>query len=486
MLLGIGDAVEHWARYKPHKTALRIGDQIYDYRALYERAISIGTFITESKVEGRVGVGVDDKFEYLASIAALNLVGNPIIILNPHPTEESLAVHLKDTNPLIVIGHTDLIHTIDKLSNRNLRTMNILEVKMIKNGRPLTRINNKEWGIVFSSGSTGISKAIIYDHSAMLSELLAWCLDLGVRRDTRFYIGRPIYYTGGLVLTLATLLVGGEVILPEHQNDNDFEIIWSHYQKCVTGGALDLAFFVPDQLRTFMRIAKEPLGGPTILVMGARISGEEKKNVCGILKSPLIESWGNSEGLGTITDKEDLVSRPDSIGRPFLTEKICIVSDELVECKPGQSGRLAGSEENMFVEYANRPDATERVKKNHLILSDDIGYMDKDHYFYILGRDQESFVVGGQTVFLSDMEERLRKVAGVIDICVVALEAKGATAFYALIVPKENMPKDLLEMEIQNTLTEELSGFLFVEALPRLSSGKIDRLGAGKLVNESI
>jgi hypothetical protein len=129
----------------------------------------------------------------------------------------------------------------------------------------------------------------------MSSELLAWCLELGIRKETRFYIGRPIHYTGGLVLTLATLLVGGEVILPEHQDDNNFEAIWNHYQKCVADGAIDLAFFVPDQLRTFMRVAKEPLGGPTILVMGARISGDEKKNAYSLLKSPVIESWGNSE-----------------------------------------------------------------------------------------------------------------------------------------------------------------------------------------------
>lgn len=485
MWLGIGDAIEHWARYKPDKTALKIGDRTYDYQTLYERAMSIGIFITESKVKGRVGVGVDDKFEYLASIAALNRVGNPIVILNPHPTQESLTVHLRDTEPSLIIGHSDLIRTVEKMTNKSLQTMNIADIPMSNNRGPLVRTASSEWGILFSSGSTGVSKAIIYDHSVMSSELLAWCLELGIRRETRFYIGRPIHYTGGLVLTLATLLVGGKVILPEHQDDNDFEAIWNHYQKCVADGVVDLAFFVPDQLRTFMRVAKEPLGGPTILVMGARISGDEKKNANSLLKSPVIESWGNSEGLGTITDKEDLFNRPNSIGRPFLTEKICIVSDELVECAPNQSGRLAGSEETMFVGYANRPDATERVKKNNLILSDDIGYMDENYYFYILGRDQESFVVEGQTVFLADMEEQVRKVDEVVDICIVAVEAKGAPAFYALIVSKERVSKDSLKMEIQNVLTVKLSGYLFVEALPRLSSGKIDRLGAAKLISQT-
>ncbi|GAI84575.1 unnamed protein product, partial [marine sediment metagenome] len=158
--------------------------------------------------------------------------------------------------------------------------------------------------------------------------------------------------------------------------------------------------------------------GPTILVMGAPISGEEKKKVYEFLKSPIVESWGNSEGLGTITDKEDLFVRPNSIGRPFLTEKLCVVSDDLVECAPKQRGRLAGSEETMFVEYANRPDATNQVKKNNLILSDDIGYIDEENYFYILGRDQETFIVNGQTVFLTDIEENLRNKIGIIESCI--------------------------------------------------------------------
>jgi len=482
--LGIGAAIEHWARYKPNKIALRIGDRTYDYKTLYERAISIAMFVSESKAKGRAGVGIDDKFEYLASIAALNLLGNPIVILNPHPTEEALIVHLRDTKPSLIIGHSDLIHNIKKVKNRSTQTINIFEIPLVEKRRPLPRTNSKEWGILFSSGSTGVSKAIVYDHTAMTSELLAWCLELGIRRETQFYIGRPIHYTGGLVLTLATLLVGGEIILPAHQDDNDFEAIWKHYQMCLADGALDLAFFVPDQLRTFMKVAKEPLGGPTILVMGARISGDEKKTAHSLLKSAIIESWGNSEGLGTITDKEDLFNRPDSIGRPFLTEKLCIISDKLAECKPNQSGRLAGSEETMFVKYANRPDATKRVKKNNLILSDDIGYMDENYYFYVLGRDQESFVVEGQTVFLSQMENRLRKVSGIIDICVVAVEAKGAPAFYAIIVAQKGVSQDSLEMKIEKALTVKLASYLFVESLPRLSSGKIDRLGAVKMVSQ--
>lgn len=484
MWLGIGDAIEHWALYKPNKIALRIGDRSFDFRSLYERAVAISNFVTESKIVGRVGVSVNDKFEYLACTIGLNLVGNSIIVLNPCADQESLKVHLTDTKPPVILGHPDLIQSVDQETGKSVKILNVSEIPMIKKKNLILRNDSKEWGILFSSGSTGISKAIVYDHSTMSSELLAWCLELGIRRATKFYIGRPIHYTGGLVLTLASLLVGGEVSLPEFRDDSDFESIWNHYQKCLADNSFDFAFFIPDQLRTFMRIAKDPLGGPTILVMGTPISGDEKQAVSHILKSPVIESWGNSEGLGTITDEEDLFSRPDSIGRPFLTEKMYIVTDDLVECRLGEKGRIAGSEETMFIEYANRPDATKRVKKNNLILSDDIGYMDENGYFYILGRNQESFVIGGRTVFLCDIEDRLRKITGIIDICIVAVEkVERAVDFYALVVAqKDKKDENSLKIEINNAADIQLH-ILFVDTLPRLSSGKIDRLGALKLVH---
>ena len=94
MWLDIGDAIEHWALYKPNKISLRIGDRSFDFKSLYEHAVAICNFIMESKIVGRVGVYVKDKFEYLACIIGLNLAGNSIIILNPFVDRESLKVHL--------------------------------------------------------------------------------------------------------------------------------------------------------------------------------------------------------------------------------------------------------------------------------------------------------------------------------------------------------------------------------------------------------
>jgi len=324
----------------------------------------------------------------------------------------------------------------------------------------------------------------MYNHLSMLSELLAWCLELGIRRDTSFYVGMPMQYTGGLALSLSTLLVGGEVLLPETKYDNNLNQVWRHYQKCLANRKIHFTLFMPDQIRTFMKIAKNPLGGPTILTMGAQISGEEKQKAARLFKSPMIESWGNSEGLGTITEKEDLRFRPNSIGRPFLTENVCIVTEELSECKPTQIGRLAGAEETMFVEYANRAEATKQVKKSKLILSDDIGYKDNDGYFYILGRCQEAFIVGDKTVFISDIEKKIRKIIGNSTMCIIPYIINESPQFRLAVESKKTINEKLLRKVIEKTFKVKLSEIVVIDELPRLTSGKVNRLEVAKMFSK--
>lgn len=485
MWLGIGDAVEHWARYKPNKTAISIGGFKYTFAALYERACEVGTYVLSERMQGRVAVGIEDQFEYIAALAGLNKAGFSIVILNPRPKPDALAIHLDDSQPALVIGSHWLSDVVADVGKK-FRMEVIDKIAPVEKPFPMTPHNNEEWGLVFSSGSTGISKAIVYDHQSMTSELLAWCLELGVRRETTFYIGRPIFYTGGLVLTLATLLVGGEVILPRYQEQDDFDAIWSDYQKCASTASIDFAFFIPDQIRRFVRLAaKKPKAAKIILVMGSRISGDDKLKAHKALISNIVESWGNSEGLGTITDIEDLQNRPNSIGRPFLTEKLFVVTDELHKCKPKAHGRLAGSEETMFVKYANRPDATERVKKNNLILSDDIGYMEDDGYFYLLGRDQESFVVKGKTIFLADLDDIARTVHGVSDAVVVCVPNVDSQVFCALAITRNKDDQKTIEKKLRDKLPIPLESIFFVDDLPRLPSGKVSRIDASRLAASS-
>ena len=65
---------------------------------------------------------------------------------------------------------------INEAANGNLEEVKLL----IKKGA------DDEWGILFSSGSTGVPKGIERNHNSIISELLGWCLELGLNKKTTF------------------------------------------------------------------------------------------------------------------------------------------------------------------------------------------------------------------------------------------------------------------------------------------------------------
>lgn len=484
MWMGISDAVLHWSKYTPSKTSMLISGQHITYFDLMTQASSISyTLVKNSVTKKRVGICLDNKFLYISSVIAIHQAGCSCVTLNPICPDSSLKVNIADTDlDTIICSATDAkrIRCVSKEIKTVIEIENIDSVSDIFNSNVDRDL--EEWGVLFSSGSTGASKAIKYNHLSMTSELIAWCLELGIRRENSFYIGLPAFYTGGLVLTLATLLVGGTVVMPSHNKDRNHPAIWQDYQEVLKQHSLDFAFFIPDQLRSFLKIAQDPIhGGLTVLVMGSYISGEEKVNIAKTLKSNVIESWGNTEGLGTITHKEDLYVRPDSIGRPFLTENICIIDNDISECKPHDVGMLAGDDDTMFDEYINREEATIKTKQNNLIVSDDMGYMDDKNYFYILGRAQESYIVNSKTVFLPEIEAEIRSSSKIDDVCIVTDGNDEETIFSCLIVLASGQNDSTL-IDLSNAkFSVKIDTFIAVNEIPTLPSGKRDRVTAREI-----
>ena len=91
----------------------------------------------------------------------------------------------------------------------------------------------------------------------MVTEHLGWIIELGLNRRTRFYIGRPVFYTGAVVLSMATLLVGGSVVVNDYRNPDDAREVWADYQRTLTTTEINRAFFLPQQIRDFVSFAEQ-------------------------------------------------------------------------------------------------------------------------------------------------------------------------------------------------------------------------------------
>ena len=298
-------------------------------------------------------------------------------------------------------------------------------------------------------------------------------------------------------MALATLFAGATIVANDYEDDNDPEEVWADYQRALTVHDIEMSFFVPEQLREFTRRVNETATGSpiphadTVLVMGSAISGEEKRTARRVLGSNIIESWGNSESLGTITEADDLDRRPDSIGRPFLTDDLFVVVDRSssVRCQPHERGYLAGSEVAGFAEYANLPEATGLVKHDGLIVSDDIGYRDEDGYFYLVGREQDIILRHGEAVLLPRVAEKIREYDQIAMAEVVAVDVGADGELRAAVVLKtgyDTEPAILCDrLNEQLPVAEQLSRIVVLHEIPLLGSGKVDRQAIQELCGDS-
>ena len=493
MQFDISEGIQHWAVYRKSSIAIRSESESISYLPLNRRIDRIASALADVvRRPGRVGLMIADKPGFLVALIGILRAGKSVVILNqvldPSALRQCIA-DAKVTN-LIVDAHFDKF--LDEVTRSSVKLKKLLfrkndvfhhRRKRVRSARKIAIANPAdEWGVFYSSGTTGIPKGIERDHYSVVTELLGWCLELGLDDKTSFYIGRPLFYTGGLVLSLATLLVGGCIGL-DHKND------WLAYRSHINKYDVDFAFLVPDQLKEFVRCAKQS-GSPRrpakqILVMGGYISAEEKREATRVLHSEVVESWGNSEGLGTITTPHDLKDRPQSIGRPFLTDRMYIVDRRGKAVPQGRIGRIAGGVEAGFSRYCNKPKATNAARTRDLIVSDDYGYVDAGGYFYILGRSEDLLPSEGRPVFTNTIEVTLRRHPSVRECAVVNVGKKRGPVELVGIVVLETLHKSTEDVlrNVNRRLNErfQLRSIVAVESLPQNAAGKVDKIALQEL-----
>ena len=478
-------AIAYWAKYAAAKSAVIHADQAWTYKTLNDRISKLASSVQLLPPEHRrIAVACGNDLSLLTSILAVVRAGRSAVIIPRNLEPEPLAYCLANAAVLAAIA--------DSRSDSTTSLQTVMGPKGIVIDYATDDITNtpsppttgslpadSEWAVFYSSGTTGLPKGIVRDHYSVVVELLGWCLELSLNQNHTFLVGRPVYYTGGLLIALSALLMGSTLVLEP-------SLTWSTYQDVLREQHIHFTFLIPSQLRQFVLEAKECqpsiLSADTILLLGEPISGDEKLEARSVLRSAIVESWGNSESLGTITRPEDLDCAPDSIGRPFLTDEMYIVSENGEPLPPGEVGYIAGSQDAAFSEYCANPEATGQALRNNMVVSEDLGYVDDSGLFYIEGRKNEVIEIDGQHLSLVHLENRIRRDGLVRDICIACLpNPTGPAELGAAVVPLEpdNVPPDAAAIlrSIVSHLPPgtHIKTLVTLPSLPKTPTGKIIR-----------
>jgi acyl-CoA synthetase (AMP-forming)/AMP-acid ligase II len=180
-------------------------------------------------------------------------------------------------------------------------------------------------------------------------------------------------------------------------------------------------------------------------------------------------------GLITTAVPADLRAAPDTAGRPVAGTEIRVLDDEGNDVAPGEVGRIAVASGVLFEGYTSGD--TKQFLDRYMI-SGDLGRLDGNGRLYVVGRDDDMIVSGGENVYPSEVEKTLVGHPEVRECAVIGVDDdQFGQRLAAFVVPVDGATP--AEDGLRDYVRTQLASFkvprdlVLLHELPRNASGKI-------------
>lgn len=182
-------------------------------------------------------------------------------------------------------------------------------------------------------------------------------------------------------------------------------------------------------------------------------------------------------GMVTIAKPADLRAAPETAGRPVEGTDIRILDDRGQPVAAGDVGQICVRNNTAFEGYTS---GDTKAFRDGYMASGDVGYTDSAGRLFVVGRDDEMIVSGGENVYPIEVEKLLLTHVDVSDATVIGVDddeyGQRLVAFVVLEADAGTDPDGLKSFIRQNLANFKVPREIRVlDELPRSSTGKIVR-----------
>ena len=342
--------------------------------------------------------------------------------------------------------------------------------------------------IIYTSGTTGKPKGALHAHRVLLGHLP------GVEMS---HNGFP--HDGDLIWTPADWAwIGGllDVLLPALHHG--VPVVARRFVRFSAEAAFALIaelgirniFLPPTALRAMSAIedAHERWSLKVrSIASGGEPLGTEMQAFCRkTFELDINEFYGQTECNMIVSSCSALFdTKPGYMGKAVPGHQVAIINSHGREAAPNEAGQIAvhSPDPVMFLNYWQRPDATQVKYSGEWLLTGDMALMDEEGYIKFIGRDDDIITSSGYRIGPSEIENCLNMHEAVYRSAVIGKPDKLRTeivkAFVVLTGGYE--PADELTIALQNHVKMRLAAheypreIAYVSELPMTTTGKIIR-----------
>jgi amino acid adenylation domain-containing protein len=346
--------------------------------------------------------------------------------------------------------------------------------------------------ILFTSGSTGAPKGVVITH-AMVGAFLDWALPyFGHQPGDRISGHPPLHFDLSTFDIYGTLSSGAELHLPPPNI-----LLPRQLASFIREAELTQWFSVPSTFAYMMRGDAIESGdfpsleriiwcgevlSPAVLVHWMeRVPQPSYTNLYGPTEATIASSFY------TVDSPPADTSTPIPIGTPCGGEDILVLDEQLHPVDPGEIGELCIEGAGLSPGYWHDTEKTraafviEPGSGRRLYRTGDLGRSDAAGVLHYVGRVDSQIKSRGYRIELGEIETALSAVAGVAECAVVAVPSDGFEGTAICCSWASRADAELDPRKLRHALTGVLpsymlpSRWLHLEALPKNTSGKIDR-----------
>lgn len=135
---------------------------------------------------------------------------------------------------------------------------------------------------------------------------------------------------------------------------------------------------------------------------------------------PMYQGYGLSEASPIISANSEKAHKLGSSGKPIPRMDIKIVDENMNPLPTGEKGEIIVRGGNVMKGYWKNPEATAETIVDGWLRTEDMGYLDKDGYLYVLGRTKSLLISNdGEKFSPEGIEESIMATSEFINQCVL-------------------------------------------------------------------
>ncbi len=469
------------------RAAVVAGDDEWTFRDLDERSTAFGRHLVERGVRpgDRVAMMTSNRPEFVVAIHGISKIGAAAVLLSPawkavetrHALELTAPVHAVADGPGVeLLGGLLGERRVTDLDRPEAVDAPV-DADASPTGTPTSDLD--EVVLVFSSGTTGLPKAVRHTHRSMGCATADWCATLGLGPDDRFQVATPPSHILGLLNLLAAVSAGATVRLhPRFDLDEVLSRIESERMTLEMAVApIALAMANHPSLEDY------DLSSLRYVMWGATpITPSVAELVSARTGVRWLPAYGTSEVPVITANPVDDPDRwrLDSAGLPVGGVTLRVVDLETGEVLPsGGVGEVQVLSDSAMAGYL--PDeATAAAFADGWYRTGDVGWLEPEGWVHLTDRSKEMIKVSGFQVAPAEIEAVLHGHPAVIDCAVFGVPDQRAGEVPVAAVQLEagsDVSTEDLERLVADALAtyKRLRHVVLVDAIPRTPSGKVLR-----------